>query len=110
MSAGSAVPGGERSWTVQDHLDAAPAEQVELYRAVERIIRDCGPVTLSVSKTTITFKGERRGFAGARPVARGGGPGSPSPAAGRARPARHDDNDCARAQPADLGWGPWHAS
>lgn len=71
MSAGSAVPGDERSWTVQDHLDAAPVEQVEFYRSVERIIRDCGPVTLSVSKTTITFKGERRGFAGARPV-RGG--------------------------------------
>ncbi|WP_193510323.1 DUF5655 domain-containing protein [Cryobacterium sp. BB736] len=55
------------NWTVDDHLRGADPAQVELYRAVEAIIRECGPVTLSVSKTTITFKGSSRGFAGARP-------------------------------------------
>jgi hypothetical protein len=44
---------------------------VELYRAVERLVLDCGDVSVSVSKTTVTFKGRRRGFAGARPTARG---------------------------------------
>jgi hypothetical protein len=61
----------QRQWTVEDHLRDAAPEQVALYRQVEELIRSCGEVTLSVSKTTITFKGARRGFAGARPVAQG---------------------------------------
>jgi Domain of unknown function (DUF5655) len=60
-----------RDWTVADHLRDAPPEHVELYRAVERLLLGCGDVTVSVAKTTITFKGPRRGFAGARPTARG---------------------------------------
>ena len=58
-------------WTVEDHLRDAPAEHVKLYRAIEAAIRACGPVTVSPSKTTITFKGARRGFIGARPTRRG---------------------------------------
>jgi hypothetical protein len=41
-------------WTVQRHLDG--------------VLREiCGPFTYSVAKTAITLKGERRGFAGAKP-------------------------------------------
>jgi hypothetical protein len=65
------VPDAEGRWTVEDHLRDAPPASVELYRAVEAAIRACGPVTLSPSKTTITFKGTRRGFAGARPTRTG---------------------------------------
>lgn len=54
-----------------DHLKDADLAHVALYRAVERAILDCGPVTVSVSKTTIAFKGARRGFAGARPTGKG---------------------------------------
>ena len=43
---------------------ADPAN-VELYQAVAALIQSIGSVTLSVSKTAITFKGARRGFAGA---------------------------------------------
>lgn len=65
------MPDAHGSWTVEDHLRDAPAEHVQLYRAVEAAIHDCGPVTVSPSKTTITFKGRRRGFIGARPTRRG---------------------------------------
>ena len=58
-------------WTVEDHLGAAPPEHVALYRAVEALVHACGPVTVSPSRTTITFKGPRRGFLGARPTTRG---------------------------------------
>lgn len=54
-------------WTVDDHLRGQPASSVELFRAVEAAILACGPVRYAVSKTTVTFKGSRRGFAGARP-------------------------------------------
>jgi hypothetical protein len=43
-------------------------EGCTFYHAVAALIAEQGPVTLSVSKTTITFKGVRRGFAGARPT------------------------------------------
>lgn len=62
---------GGSEWTVEDHLRDADPRHVELYHAVAALIRACGPVTLAVSKTTVTFKGERRGFAGARPTWRG---------------------------------------
>jgi hypothetical protein len=35
------------------------------------MVRQCGPFTYAVSKSGITFKGKRRGFAGARPIRRG---------------------------------------
>lgn len=62
---------GDHVWTVEDHLDGAPPEHVALYRRVEALVHAQGPVEVSVSRTTITFKGRRRGFAGARPTRRG---------------------------------------
>lgn len=53
--------------TVEDHLRNQPEGSVALYHAFVGLITACGPFTVSPSKTTITFKGERRGFAGARP-------------------------------------------
>ena len=61
----------DRVWTVEDHLRGQDPRSVTLFRAVESAIRACGPVEVSVSKTTITFKGTRRGFAGARPTRQG---------------------------------------
>ena len=58
-------------WTVEDHLRDAPPENVRLYRAVETFLLGLDGVTVSASKTTITFQGRRRGFAGARPTRRG---------------------------------------
>jgi hypothetical protein len=65
------VPEPDKVWTVEDHLRDASPEHVALYHAVATLIAEQGPVTLSVSKTTITFKGARRGFAGARPTKHG---------------------------------------
>ena len=42
-----------------------------LYRRFVEMLAECGPFSYSVTKTTITFKGGRRGFAGARPTRRG---------------------------------------
>jgi hypothetical protein len=60
-----------RVWTVADHLAGQPAGSVELYRGFVRAVERCGPFSYAVSKTTITFKGSRRGFAGARPTRSG---------------------------------------
>jgi hypothetical protein len=60
-----------RAWTVDDHLRDAPPEHVELYRALVRLVEACGPVEFVAHKTTVSFHGTRRGFAGARPDARG---------------------------------------
>lgn len=60
-----------RVWTVEDHLADLPDERVALSRQFEAAVRECGPVTLSPSKTTVTFRGTRRGFAGARPTVTG---------------------------------------
>ncbi|MDW4573200.1 DUF5655 domain-containing protein [Microbacterium sp. M3] len=54
-------------WTVDDHLRDADPAAVRLWQRIDDLIGSFGPVTRSVSKTTITFKGTRRGFAGARP-------------------------------------------
>lgn len=59
------------TWTVDDHLRGADPEHVELYRAFVRLVEACGPVEVVVHKTTVTFKGRRRGFAGARPDSHG---------------------------------------
>jgi hypothetical protein len=58
-------------WTVARHLAGQPEFAVELYAEFIRMLESIGPFTYSVSKTTITLKGTRRGFAGARPVAAG---------------------------------------
>jgi Domain of unknown function (DUF5655) len=57
-------------WTVARHLDGKPEEVVDLYRRFIALVQACGPFTYSVAKTAITLKGERRGFAGAKPKAR----------------------------------------
>jgi len=59
-------------WTVDDHLRDADPAAVRLWHRIDELIRSFGPVTHSVAKTTITFKGPRRGFAGARPLRAGG--------------------------------------
>jgi hypothetical protein len=60
-----------RVWTVEDHLTGQPASSVQLYRRFVSMVEQCGPFSYSVTKTTITFKGSRRGFAGALPTRRG---------------------------------------
>lgn len=54
-------------WTVADHLAGRPAEIVALYRRFIALVDECGPVAYRVTKTAITLKGSRRGFAGAKP-------------------------------------------
>jgi hypothetical protein len=56
---------------VEDHLAGQPESSVALYRQFVRLVEACGPFSYTVSKTSITFKGRRRGFAGARPDAHG---------------------------------------
>jgi hypothetical protein len=58
-------------WTVEDHLRGKPASVVALYRRLVELVQACGPFEYAVSKTAITFKGSRRGFAGAKPTAHG---------------------------------------
>jgi hypothetical protein len=58
-------------WTVEDHLRGKPPVSVALYLRFVQLVAACGPFTYAVAKTTITFKGSRRGFAGARPTERG---------------------------------------
>ena len=69
MSDGMPPPGDK--WTVYDHLRAGNDRTVALYRRVEELIHSLGPGSVAVAKTTITFKGTRRGFAGARPTQKG---------------------------------------
>jgi hypothetical protein len=58
-------------WTVEDHLRDKPESSVSLFHDFVRLVEVCGPFTYAVAKTTITFKGVRRGFAGARPTPTG---------------------------------------
>jgi hypothetical protein len=60
-----------KDWTVEDHLRDKPPGCVQLYRRFVELVEACGPFTYAVAKTTITFKGSRRGFAGARPTLQG---------------------------------------
>jgi hypothetical protein len=53
-------------WTVERHLLGKPPEVVALYHRFIELAQACGPFTYAVSKTAITLKGTRRGFAGAR--------------------------------------------
>jgi Domain of unknown function (DUF5655) len=62
------VPADE--WTVERHLEGMPDEVVDLFWSFIALVEACGPFTYSVAKTAITLKGERRGFAGAKPKAR----------------------------------------
>jgi len=55
-------------WTIERHLEAGSDQGRDLFHRFVEIVASCGEYTTSVAKTTITFKGPRRGFAGARPV------------------------------------------
>ncbi len=57
-------------WTVQDHLRDKPPAVIALYQRFVELVEACGPSDCSVSRTAVTFKGSRRGFAGARPTSR----------------------------------------
>jgi hypothetical protein len=52
-------------WTVEDHLAGKAPAVIELYEQLVRLIKACGPFEYAVAKTAISFKGRRRGFAGA---------------------------------------------
>jgi Domain of unknown function (DUF5655) len=54
-------------WTIERHLEAGTDHGRGLFHRFVEIVASCGEYTTSVAKTTITFKGPRRGFAGARP-------------------------------------------
>ncbi|MGH9209068.1 MAG: DUF5655 domain-containing protein [Acidimicrobiales bacterium] len=56
------------AWTVDDHLVGKPGLIVGLYERFITLVRDCGPFSYRVTKTAITLKGTRRGFAGAKPT------------------------------------------
>jgi hypothetical protein len=55
-------------WTINRHLEAGSDRGRDLFRRFVELVAACGEYTTAVAKTTITFKGPRRGFAGARPV------------------------------------------
>jgi hypothetical protein len=61
----------DSAWTVERHLQGKPPQIVELYRRFIELAVACGPFSYAVSKTSITLKGTRRGFAGALPKERG---------------------------------------
>jgi hypothetical protein len=54
-------------WTVERHLEAGTDHGRDLFHRFVEIVEACGAFTYAVAKTTVTFRGERRGFAGARP-------------------------------------------
>jgi hypothetical protein len=61
---------GAEVWTVEDHLLGKPDEIVALYERFITLVQECGPFSYRVTKTAITLKGSRRGFAGAKPTKR----------------------------------------
>ncbi|MDR2257159.1 MAG: DUF5655 domain-containing protein [Arthrobacter sp.] len=61
----------ENEWTVERHLLGQPAASVELYHRFVALLEEIGPFSYAVSKSSITFKGTQRGFAGAKPVRNG---------------------------------------
>jgi hypothetical protein len=52
-------------WTVERHLEAGSELGRALWHRFAELVAACGEHSLSVAKTTVTFKGPRRGFAGA---------------------------------------------
>ena len=54
-------------WTIERHLTGKPAAVRDLYRRFIDLVKACGPFTYDVTKTAISLKGTRRGFAGAKP-------------------------------------------
>lgn len=53
------------AWTVERHLQGKRPEVIALYHRFIELAQACGPFTYAVSKSAITLKGTRRGFAGA---------------------------------------------
>lgn len=53
---------------MEDHLLGKPDRIVALYERFIALVQDCGPFSYRVTKTAITLKGSRRGFAGAKPA------------------------------------------
>jgi Domain of unknown function (DUF5655) len=61
---------GAREWTVAAHLEGCDATVIRLYERFVELVQACGEFEVTVSKTAISFKGTRRGFAGAKPKQR----------------------------------------
>ncbi|SFS11566.1 hypothetical protein SAMN04487783_1595 [Agrococcus baldri] len=59
------------AWSVERHLEGKPELSVAMFRRFVELVAACGPYEVSTSKSSVTFKGTRRGFAGARPTASG---------------------------------------
>ena len=57
-------------WTVEDHLAGRPDEVIDLYRHFIALVEACGTFSYRVTKTAVTLKGSRRGFAGLKPTGR----------------------------------------
>jgi hypothetical protein len=57
----------DSQWTVERHLAGKRPEVIALYHQFIELAQACGPFTYAVSKSAITLKGTRRGFAGAIP-------------------------------------------
>lgn len=55
----------DNAWTVERHLQGKRPEVIALYHRFIELAQACGPFTCAVSKSAITLKGTRRGFAGA---------------------------------------------
>jgi len=58
------------TWTAEDHLAGKPDEIIAIYQRFIALVKRCGPFSYRVTKTAITLKGSRRGFAGAKPMYR----------------------------------------
>ncbi len=56
------------TWSVDDHLAGKPDSILALYRRFIELAEACGPFSYRVTKTGISLKGSRRGFAGAQPT------------------------------------------
>jgi hypothetical protein len=54
-------------WTVERKLAEGDDAGRELYAMFVELLDRCGSYTVHPAKSTITFKGSRRGFAGAHP-------------------------------------------
>ena len=53
-------------WTVERHLEAGSEDGRALWQRFADVVAGCGEHSLSVAKKTVTFKGPKRGFAGAQ--------------------------------------------
>jgi hypothetical protein len=51
----------DEEWTVDNHLKAGNEDTVAVFEKMRALIDSFGPGSMSVSKTTVTFKGTFRG-------------------------------------------------